>query len=130
MKLLKYFGGLLLAALGLFLFVAYFSAVETRFQCSGELSSDDNSQKGILYMKLNEYRWWVGLWSDSDGDVTLEVQNKPLVDQFVSIEKIGDLLTIYDHEKRPQGYFSTLSKTLAVTTSRWSFDGTCKKVEE
>lgn len=130
MRLLKYLGALLVAALGLFLFVVYFSAVETRFQCSGELSSQGNSQKAILHMKLNEYRWWVGLWSNSVGDVTLEVQNKPLVDHFGNIEKNGDLLQIYDYEKRPQGYFSILSKTLAITTSRWSFDGTCNHVEK
>lgn len=129
MKLLRYAGALLVAALGLFLFVVYFSAVETRFRCSGEFSSDGNPQKVTLYVKLNEYRWWVGLWHDSVGDITLEVQNKPLVDHF-SIEKNGDLLTIYDYEKRPQGYFSTLSKTLAVTTSRWLFDGTCNHVEK
>lgn len=130
MKLWKYLGAFLVAALGLFLIVVNFSAVETRFQCSGELSSHGNSQKAILYMKLNEYRWWVGLWSDSVGDVTLEVQNRPLVDRFGNIEKNGDLFQIYDYEKRPQGYFSILSKTLAITTSRLSFDGTCKHVEK
>ena len=129
MKLLRYAGALLIAAFGLFLFVVYFSAVETRFRCSGEFSSDGNPQKATLYVKLDEYRWWV-VWVDSDGDITLEVQNKPLVDRFVSVEKNGDLLTIYDREKRPRGYFSTLSKTLAVTTSRWSFDGTCNHVEK
>ena len=130
MKLLRYAGALLIAAFGLFLTVVYFSAVETRFRCSGEFSSDGNLQKATLYVKLNEYRWWVGLWRDSVGDITLEVQSKPLVNQFVSLEKNGDLLTIYDREKRPQGYFSTLSRTLAVTTSRWSFDGTCNHVEK
>lgn len=130
MKLLRYAGALLIVAFGLFLFVVYFHAVETRFRCSGEFSSDGNPQKATLYVKLNEYRWWVALWGDSVGDITLEVQNKPLVDLFVSIKKNGDLLTIYDYEKRPQGYFSTLSKTLAVTTDRWSFDGTCNHVEK
>ncbi len=129
MKLLKYAGALLIAAFGLFLFVVYFSSVETRFRCSGEFSSDGNPQKATLYVKLDELRWWV-VWVDSDGDITLEVQNKPLVDRFVSIKKNGDLLTMYDSEKLPRGYFSTLSKTLAVTTDRWSFDGTCNHVEK
>ena len=132
MKLLRYAGALLIAAFGLFLFAAYFSEVETRFRCSGEFSSDGNPQKATLYVKLDEYRWWV-VWVDSDGDITLEVQNKPLVDLF-AIKRNHDLLTIYAyayaHEKRPQGYFSTLSKTLAVTTDRWSFDGTCNHVEK
>ena len=130
MKLLRYAGALLIAAFGLFLFVVYFSEVETRFRCSGEFSSDGNPQKATLYVKLSEYRWWVRLKTNSVGDITLEVQNKPLVDRFVSVEKNGDLLTIFDREKRPRGYFSTLSKTLAVTTDRWSFDGTCNHVEK
>lgn len=73
MKLLKYLGALLVAAIGLFLIVVNFSAVETRFQCSGEISSHGNSQQDTIYMKLHEYRWWVGLWGDSDGSVWLGV---------------------------------------------------------
>lgn len=130
MKLLKYLGAFLVTALGIFLFVGYFSAVETRFQCSGEISNRGNLQKAALYMKLYEYRWWVGLWSDSDGDVTLEVQNKPLVESYSRVVKNGDLLNIYDYQSHPVGYFSTLSKTLAITTSAWSFDGICKKAEK
>jgi len=127
-KLLKYLGALLVAALGTFLFVVYLSAVETRLLCSGEISHRGDSQKAVLYMKLREYRWWVGLWSKSDADVTLEVQNKPLVEVYWRVFKNGDLLNIYDYPGHPVGYFSTLSKTLAITTSAWSFDGICKNV--
>ena len=69
MKLLKYLGAFLVAALGLFLFVVNFSAVETRFQCSGEIASQNTRQQTTIFMKLDEYRWWVGLWSESDGSV-------------------------------------------------------------
>ncbi len=129
MKLLKYIVAFLVAAIGLFLFVANFSAVETRFQCTGKISSQGKSQHAIIYMKLHEYRWWVGFWSDSDGSVWLEVPNSSL-EYFERVIEVGDQLQIYDYQKNPKGYFSNLSKTLAVTTSVWSFDGTCNKVKK
>ena len=55
--------------------------------------------------------------------VTLEAQNMPLVEQYLRVERIGDLLNISDYDGRPVGYFSTLSYTLAVTGQRWGFDG-------
>lgn len=128
MKLMKYVGALAVAAILLFLFVANFSSVESRFQCSGEISSRGNSQRATVYMKLNNSRWWVGLWSDSDGDVWLEIPNSTL-EYFEHVVEVGDQLQIYE-QKSPRGYFSTLSKTLAVTTSSWSFNGTCKKIEK
>lgn len=129
MKLLKYLGAFLVAAIGLFLFVVNFSAVETRFQCSGEISSHGKSRQATIYMKLHEYRWWVGLWNDSDGSVWLEAPNSSL-EYFERVVEVGDQLQIYDYQKNPKGHFSSLSKTLAIATSIWSFDGTCKKVEK
>jgi len=129
MKILKYLGALLVAALGLFLFVVNFSAVETRFQCPGEISSQNNSRQATIFMKLHEYRWWVGLWGDSDGSVWLEVPNQT-TEYFGHVVEVGDQLQIYGYQRNPTGYFSTLSKTLAITTSGWSFDGTCKRVEK
>ena len=127
MKLLKYLGALLVAAIGLFLIVVNFSAVETLFQCSGEISSHGNSQQDTIYMKLHEYRWWVGLWGDSDGSVWLEVPNRNF-QYFEHVVEVGDQLQIYDYERNIKGNFSSLSKTLFITTSVWSFDGTCKRV--
>ena len=129
MKLMKYFGALAVTALLLFVFVANFSSVESRFQCSGEITSRGNSQRATIYMKLHEYRWWVDLWSDSDGSVWLEVPNSAL-EYFEHVVEVGDQLQIYDYQKNPRGYFSTLSKSLSITTQIWSFDGTCKKADK
>lgn len=130
MKLLKYLGVFLAVAFVGFVVVVNFSAVETFFKCSGKVSHQDNSQQAIIFMKLHEYRWWVGLWSNSAGDVTLEVQNKPLTAVYSQVTKNGDLFNFYDFDRTPIGYFSTLSKTLAITTRYWVFDGTCKKVDK
>lgn len=128
MKLTKYAGAAVVAAFILFLFVAYFSSVESRFRCSGDISSQGGSQPITIYMKLNEYRWWVGLWSDSDGSVWLEIPNRTL-EYFERVVEIGDQLRFYE-QKEPRGHFSALSKNLAVITISWSFDGTCKKIEK
>ena len=129
MKLLKYLGAFLVASLGLFLFIVNFSAVETRLQCSGEISALNNPQQATIFMKLHEYRWWVGLWSDSDASVWLEVPNRTF-EYFGHVVEVGDQLQIYDSQRNLKGHFSSLSKTLAVTTSAWSFDGACKRVEK
>ena len=92
------------------------------------MSSHDESQQVTIYMKLDEYRWWVGLWGDSDGCVWLEVPNS-FVAFFDRIDESGEHLHIYNNQKK-QGYFSTLSKALAITTPDWSFNGTCKKIEK
>jgi hypothetical protein len=73
MKLLKVLGVLAAAAALLFVFVANFSSVESRFQCSGEVSSVGNSQPTTVYVRWEQYRWWVSLWSDSDGAAWLEI---------------------------------------------------------
>ena len=133
MKLLKYLGALVVAALLLFVFVANFSAVESRFQCPGELSSKDGSHPVTVYLKLEEYRWWVGLWSEPDAAIHVEIPNT-YVDYFGNVKKVGDQYQIRDSANSPKGSFSALSKTLAiqlpVKLKTDFFDGTCKKVEK
>lgn len=128
MKLLKYFGSLTVAALLLFVIAANFSSVESRFQCSGEISSQGSSQRGTIFMKLLEYRWWVGLWGDSHGSVWVEIPNRAL-EYIERVVEAGSQLQFYDFQNIPKGHFSTLSKSLAITTPTWSFEGTCKKAE-
>ncbi|MEN6567899.1 MAG: hypothetical protein WA096_10430 [Smithella sp.] len=133
MKLLKYLGALAVTVLLLFVFVANFSAVESRFQCPGELSSKNGSYPLTVYLKLEEYRWWVGLWSESDAAIHVEIPNT-YVDYFGNVKKVGDQYQIRDSAKSPKGNFSALSKTLAiqlpVKLKTDFFDGTCKKVEK
>jgi hypothetical protein len=59
-KVLKVLGGLLVLAIVLFLFVANFSAVESRYECVGTLSSSNAEQPSTIFLKLETYRPWVG----------------------------------------------------------------------
>lgn len=126
MKLMKILGVFVVAAILLFVFVAKFSAVESRFQCPGEVSSKGGSRPVTVYLKLEEYRWWVGLWSGSDAALHLEIPNTAF-DYFGHVKRVGDQYQVFDSQKNLKGNFSTLSKTLALNTSAGFFDGVCKK---
>jgi len=130
MKLIKILGAIGIAVLLLFVFLAKFSTVESRFQCPGQISSTDGVRPITVYLKLEEYRWWVGLWSDSDAALHIEIP-KTHVDYFGHVIKVGDQYQIFDYDKTLKGNFSTLSKTLAiqlpVIQKTDFFDGTCKR---
>ena len=133
MKALKILGAIGGAVVLLFVFVANYSTVESRFQCIGEVSSTSGSHSVTVYLKLEEYRWWVGLWSDSDAAVHVEIPNTSF-DYFGNVKKVGDQYQIWDSANNLKGNFSSLSKTLAiqlpVKLKTDFFDGACSKVEK
>ena len=124
----KYLGALLLGVILLYAFVVNFSAVESRFQCSGEISQKGVTKPSTAFVKLTQYRWWVGLWSDSDAALWLEIPNET-VEYFEHVARAGDQLQIFGRQKDLKGQFSILSKTLALSTPLGFFDGTCKKID-
>ncbi len=130
MKAIKILGAIGVVVLLLFVFVANFSAIESRFQCPGMISSTDGSRPVTVYLKLAEPRWWVGLWSESDAALHIEIPNT-YVDYFGNVKRVGDQYQIFDSANRIKGNFSTLSKTLAINLplklQTDFFDGTCKK---
>ncbi len=128
MKFVIYTGALLLVGVLLFAFVVNFSSVSSSFECAGEISLDEKSSPSTIYIVLEEYRWWVGLWSDSDGNVKLEIPNKTL-DYYSHVVEVGNQLQIYDSPNEMKGYYSTLSKTLALKTTLGFFDGKCKEIK-
>ena len=127
MKLLKVLGAVATLAVVLFVLIVNFSAVESRFECTGEISSNGETQPATVFLKQERYRWWVGLWSDSYGSIWLEFPNKT-VEYFGYVSKAGDLLQLWDSDKRLKGNFSTLSKSLAVDIPvQGVFTGICKE---
>ena len=121
--------GLCAVFLVLVFLVAKYSSVESRYECPGELSTTSGLQKKTGYLKLEQYRWWVGLWSDSYGVAWLEIPNEHL-EYYGRIAKVGDQLQFQDYSTRMlKGNFSTLSKALAVTVGSRFFDGACKPIQ-
>lgn len=121
-------------ALFLFLVAANFSAVETRYVCSGDVTNDGIRHPLTLYIKLNKYRWWVHLWSDSYGDLWIEAPSET-VEYLNHIRQVGDQLQLFDDNLRGvkdmRGWFSTLSSYLSVkVVGLGFFDGSCKKISD
>ncbi len=128
MKVLKVAGGLLVVAIALFLFVANFSAVESRYECSGSLTSSGVEQPSTIFLKLETYRPWVGLWSDSSGSAWVELPTQT-VSYFGHITEAGDQLQLWGQSNKLGGNFSSLSKALTVDLGAFGvFGGTCRSV--
>lgn len=124
-KSLKYTGFTVLGLIALYFFVINSSGTESSFQCAGDLSSNGTSRSTTVYMKLDEYRPWVGLWSDSDVSINLEIPSQ-WVAYYGQVEKVGDQFQIYE-EGGLRGNFFTLSKTLLIDFGSpfGFFDGIC-----
>ncbi|PCJ34863.1 MAG: hypothetical protein COA93_03905 [Alphaproteobacteria bacterium] len=128
MKLIKYIGVLLFTVVILFLFVANFSSVSSSFECVGKVTSKGNVEPKTIYIVIEEYRWWVGLWSDSDGMVKLEIPNE-VFEVYLHVIEAGEQLRIYESPNKIKGNFSKLSKVLALQTPLGFFDGKCKVIK-
>ncbi len=133
MKAIKILGGLFVFAILLFLFVANFSAVESRFECNGKIIANGVEQSATVFLKLHKYRWWVGLWSDSSGSAWVEVPNQT-VSYFGHVTQVGDQLQFWDSfgsSSNFSGTFSTLSRMVGVKLDAVGvFEGTCKDIRE
>jgi hypothetical protein len=106
-----------------------FSEIQSKYECDGVFSSADQKTAGKIFIELNEFRFWVHLWSESDGILYTEIPNE-LFYYYEEISDIGDIIQIYK-DNSFVGQFSKLSKTLALKTPTTGFfDGTCKKLAD
>jgi len=130
MGMLKVLVGLIVAAILLFLFVANYSAAEYRYECNGQITANGSEQPATLFLKLERYRWWVGLWSDSKGSAWVELPNQT-VSYFGHVTEAGDLLQFWDSPKKFSGNFSSLSGAIGVDLGGFGvFDGSCKDIRQ
>ncbi len=127
MKTLRYLGVVLFGVLLLFVLAAKFSTVETRYRCDATLMSNGNAEDLTVYLKLERYRWWVGLWSNSDGTLWMETPNQG-TDYFGHLVEVGDQIQIHVSPDTLRGQFSLLSKALSVVTLRGHIEGSCAPI--
>ncbi|PHS29173.1 MAG: hypothetical protein COA85_01400 [Robiginitomaculum sp.] len=107
-----------------------YSSRVSNYECVGTLKYQVGDKSESLYIKLEEYRWWVGLWSESDGNVQLEIPNE-VVEYYGYIKEVGNMYQIFESSFQPltlKGNFSKLSKALALSTPYGVFDGMCKSI--
>jgi len=101
---------------------------ESSYECTGELSSGESTTQKTIYIVLTEYPLWTGIWSDSDGNVKLEIPNET-VDYYSHTVKVGTMIQIhnpiYDSPGEIKGNFSTLSKALMLKIGDRFFTGKC-----
>lgn len=103
-----------------------FSATEARYECKGEYFQKDYGTTSI-FIKLEQYRWWVGLWSDSDGNLKTEIPSRD-IGYYGHIKEVGDLIQIYSTPGEMAGHLSMLSKSLSLMTSLGLFEGQCERL--
>ena len=126
----KIFRSLAILFVGLvaaFVVVANFSETKTILTCKGEITDAGQSRPDTLFAALNEYRWWVGLWSDSAGYLKIEMPDRGYY-FFSTLKDLDTLLHIYNGypgKLEFKGSYSKLSKSLKLSTPHGFFDGTC-----
>ena len=128
MSIIKPVAVLALLSVLLLTLVLFFSAHESRFECHGTLYEDEvKDTRATVFLKVQDYRWWVALWSDSRGSVWLEV---PLAnfEYFENVNRAGDLIQFRDSSGKKGGIFSYLSLAVKVHLGKAEFDGACKRV--
>ena len=131
MTALKILGGLVIAAIVFFLIAAEFSAVESRLECGGSITAEGAETPSAVFVKLEKYRWWVSLWSDSWGSAWVELPNRS-VSYFPHVTKAGDLIQFWDFPGGNfSGNYSTLSGAIGVDLGGFGlFDGSCKSIRQ
>ena len=127
-KLWKYLGLVALFLIILFIIVINFSGKESKFECSGEITQEATRKPTKVYLKLTEYRFWVGLWSKSKGCLSLEIPNRTFA-YYEQIDRVGDNLHIYSNNDA-KGLFSRLSNALTLDIGAFGvFEGTCNLIQ-
>lgn len=117
---------LIVALCGLLFYVAANFSIkkESRYRCVGTLKYNDTETPTTLYIKIQEYRWWVSLWNDTDiGTIYVEGPGSDL-DSFYITDKSVWCLHLRDWDEiRGDGRFFLLSNTLKVKWNGGYFTG-------
>ena len=129
MRTTKLVVGVLLAAIAGILVLLNFSAVDSKLACTGIMTTTDGARDAKVFLRVKQYRWWVGLWSASHGSVFLEIPTTT-IEYFGHMKVIEDQVQIYKDSTSIRGHYSKLSHALALATSSGLFEGTCRTQTE
>jgi hypothetical protein len=126
MRVLKVLGASALALVAIAVLLLKFSAVETRYRCTGSLATQGQTDNVEVFLKRQSYRWWVGLWSQSQGSFWLEIPNRTV--EYYSNVTGTDILGLSGSDGF-RGTFSTLSNALQVNVPTvGNFTGVCQRI--
>ncbi len=127
---------LIVCAVLLYIVVNYSVKYQKIYECSGNVEDINQAKPTKLFVKYASYRWWVSLWSNSDGSLWWEVsKGKSYYEVFVEEFETG--ITIWDYnlqnrEKDSQlGRISFLSGDIALDIGGGEkFTGICEAINE
>ena len=122
---MKVLGLIVLLGIVLLVVLSNFSAVQSNYECLGEIAYDGSTQPTTVYMQLEEYRWWVGLWGESDAVLVTEMPNEGLFEYYPRLVGSDIVLQISDGAGDLKGAFSKLSHMLTLDTAA----GACNEID-
>jgi len=123
-RLLKYIGLLVAVGLGfIYILVNHSIADETQIVCKGSFYQDGKAlDEEEIYFKFQKYRWWVHLWSDSDG--TVHIDRNGTLDYIHNIKIVGGWGdVVFEGDER--GRYSAMSRTMRYISGKDVFEGKC-----
>lgn len=114
---------LLLFTAGMYIVINH-SVVETNHRCTMR-----SGEPATVFVKLQEYRRWVGIWSESEGRLWIE-EDGGVLHYFSQLEIGAALIFIRRSESEPSrsGKWSKVSNRLSVELAGRQFAGTCETV--
>ena len=133
MRNVKWVGFLVVAVVVLGSAATKFSAVEVRYQCNAEVyRAQSEPTVASLKFRMAEYRWWMRLWSGSDGSLWLESPQE-IVQHYTNLRAAenypGRHWYILDSNGKERGGFSTSDGMLGIETPVGLFAGECLKAD-
>lgn len=102
-----------------------FSSVETRWVCARDFLWPTDAPPKV-FMKIDQYRPWVRLWSDSEGAVWFEIHGGPTIFAPHVATQGEQLIFLADLASQGAGYFSKLSRSLYLNYENKSWLGNCE----
>jgi hypothetical protein len=127
-RFLKYLGLVIAIAAGLFYVVANHSiADEYQIVCKGQYFLKGKViDEGKVFFKFQKFRWWVHLWSDSDGQGFVENKGGYIhhLSDLEILDGWGDI--VFDkYGGMKKGRYSAMSKTMRYVYGNQLFEGQC-----
>ena len=88
-----------IAAVGLYI-VGNYSELRQELVCAGHWK-DAPTENETTYVQLNEYRWWVRLWSNTHGNATVQTDKHGLSTYLSDVRRVHDgRLAMYSFHDR------------------------------